>query len=163
LNDYARRFKLISAVGRSMPQELDLNQILQRIVDAAQLATRAEVGFLLLKDEGAQETNILANQGCTVDIGTDLSLESGDERLAAVCHEGATVRVHSKSGPSIKLQNGDMVSAVCQVPVQVQGSICGLLTVDRRNKGNAFGQLDEQTLTILAHYASLALVRERMA
>jgi DNA-binding response OmpR family regulator len=163
LNDYARRFKLITAVGRSMPQELDLPQIMQRIVDAAQLATRAEVGLLLVKDEETEAFKVLASQGSPVDTVQELSVENADERLAAVCKEGSTVRLHSTEGATIRLQNGDGVTAVCQVPVQAQNQVCGILTVDRRSKSSAFSQLDEQTLAILAHYASLALVQERVA
>ena len=163
LNDYARRFKLITAVGRSMPQALDLPQIMQRIVDAAQLATRADVGLLLLKDEASQEFKVVASQGLPVNAEKELSVGYADERLAPVCQQGASVRLHSMEGSTISIQNGDAVSAVCQVPLQIQDEVCGLLTVDRRNKGNAFSQIDEQTLTILAHYASLAMVRERVA
>jgi len=163
LNDYARRFKLITAVGRSMPQALDLPQIMQRIVDAAQLATRADVGLLLLKDEASQEFKVVASQGLPVNAEKELLVGYADERLAPVCQQGASVRLHSMEGSTISIQNGDAVSAVCQVPLQIQDEVCGLLTVDRRNKGNAFSQIDEQTLTILAHYASLAMVRERVA
>ena len=85
-----------------------------------------------------------------------------DERLASVCKEGSTVRLHSTEGATIYIQNGDAVTAVCQVPVQARNQVCGILTVDRRSKSSAFSLLDEQTLAILAHYASLALVRERV-
>jgi two-component system NtrC family sensor kinase len=161
LSDYARRFKLVSAVGRSMLQGLDLSQILQRIVDAAQLATRADVGLLLLQDETSKDVSVVAAHGLESDTEEELSLEGGDERLASVWQEGIAVRLHWPDGSDILLQTGDRVSAVCQVPLRVGDQVRGLLTVDRRNRGSAFSQLDEQTLIIFADYASLVMERER--
>ncbi len=163
LSDYARRFKLVSAVGRSMLQGLDLPQILQRIVDAAQLATRADVGLLLLQDETSKDVSVAAAHGLESGTEEGLSLEGGDERLASVWQEGIAVRLHWLDGSDIRLQTGDRVSAVCQAPLRVGDQVRGLLTVDRRNRGSAFSQLDEQTLIIFADYASLVMERERGA
>jgi CheY-like chemotaxis protein len=161
LSDYARRFKLISAVGRSMSQGLDLEQILQRIVDAALLATRAEAGLILLLGETREQLQVVATQGSSSPAEGSLLSTPGDERLRPVLEEGTPVRLHSEPDQRIEIQTGELVSAVCQVPLLSGGEVCGLLTTDRRDKEAAFGQLDAQTLAILASYAALVLERHR--
>jgi two-component system NtrC family sensor kinase len=157
LNEDSLRFKLLSAVGQSMFQDLCLDERLQRIVEAAVLATQAEVGLLLQWHESSECLQILSSQGTAgVERGV-LPAAAGDERLRPVLEEGLAVCLSSDAGPGIVIQTGDTVRAVCQVPVRHGGKVSGLLSVDRRSAGNSFGQRDEQTLAILASYATLAI------
>jgi two-component system NtrC family sensor kinase len=160
LSEDGLRFKLLSAVGQSIYQGLSLGEMLQRIVEAAVLSTRAEAGFLLQWDESSECLRVLSSQGIAGVEGA-LSLAIGDERLRPVLEEGVAVCLSSAADPEIVIQTGDMVRAVCQVPLHRKGKVGGLLSVDRRSAGNAFGQRDEQTLAILASYVSLAMDRVR--
>jgi two-component system NtrC family sensor kinase len=153
------RFQLLSAVGQSMIQGLALDEMLQRIVEAAVLSTRAEAGFLLEWDEGSNRLRVLSSQGNTGVERTGLSCVSGDERLRPVLAEGVALRLSSTADTAIRIQTGDTVRAVCQAPLSIKGKVSGVLTVDRRTAGNAFGLRDEQTLAILASYAALAMER----
>jgi two-component system NtrC family sensor kinase len=159
LNEYARRLKLISAVGQSMLEGLDANKLLQRILEAAQVATRADTAIFFLSDENPERLRIAAMHGIPSSLEDHCLVSSGDSRLRQAWLDAATVRLHAPEGPLIEIQTGDTLTSVCQVPLQVQNKVCGLLTVGRQNDGKAFGLLDEQTLTILAQYASLAVER----
>jgi two-component system NtrC family sensor kinase len=163
LHDYVRRFKVISAVGQSMVTGLDLEQVLQRIIDAAVIATRADAGSLLLLDEDSEHLRVVAAHGYTNNETESLSSTAGDERLHPVLKDGVVVRLHSKADRTIELQTGDTVRAVCQAPVKIESRVCGLLMMDKRHKHTAFGKRDEQTLMILADYAALAVERNRRA
>jgi len=157
LADYVRRFKLLSAAGQSMAQGPDGDQLLARLVEVALLATRAEVGLLLKWDEARAGLQVVVAQG---NLGLEVAptvVGPGDERLGPVLTEGVAVRLQAEADEPIEIQTGDQVRAVCQVPLNAQGRVCGLLAVDRRTRGLAFNQVDEQTLTILAGYAASML------
>jgi len=157
LNDYARRFKLLSAAGQSVAHGTDGDQLLARLVEVALLATRAEVGLLLRRGEGQPGLQVVVAQGSLGLEVTPAVVGPGDERLAPVLTEGVAVRLHAEADEPIEIQTGDQVRAVCQVPLNAQGQVSGLLAVARRTRGLAFNQVDEQTLTILAGYAASML------
>jgi two-component system NtrC family sensor kinase len=160
LGDYARRFKLVQAIGKSMLQGLELDQILRRIVEAALLATRADAGFVLLLDGDPEQLRVVADQVWPSARTVGLEHIAGDERLQPVLREGVPVRLHAEEGCSIEIQTADAVNAVCQVPLSIADQVRGLLAVHRQDRGTAFGQLDEQTLSILANFAAMALDRD---
>lgn len=159
VNDYQRRFRLISALGRLAASGLELNQFLQHIVEASWFAAHAEVALLFLFDETSDHLRLVTTQGLTSPKKERCALQAGDERLHAVLKKNVAVRCHAASNPSILLQTGDRVKSVLQVPLKVRGQPCGLLSVDRRVSDEAFDKTDEALLLIVADYAGMALER----
>jgi two-component system NtrC family sensor kinase len=159
LSEYARRLKLISAVGQSMIEDLHVDELLQRIVDAAHVAARADVALLLLSGDDAEQLRLVASHGVSSRDTDYCSVTVGDKRLRQAWLDGDAVRLHAPEDTVIEIQTGESLASVCQVPLFLQSKVCGLVSIGRRDGGKAFGLLDEQTLTILAHYASLAVQR----
>jgi len=159
LGDYARRFELLSAVGQFVARTPAPEQLLNRLIEVALLATQAEAGLLLKRKGTPGALQVVVAKG---DLPQDIPpkvVGPGDERLTSVMAQEAAVRLQAEAEEGIEIQTGDRVRAVCQVPLYAQGQVCGLLAVDRRSKETAFDQLDEETLTILASYATLVLER----
>jgi len=159
LGDYAQRFELLSAAAQSAAQTLAPEQMLNRLVEIALQATQAEVGLLLRREGSQGDLQVIAAQSNPPLEAPPRVVGPGDQRLAPVMTQGGAVRLWAEAEEGIEIQTGEQVRAVCQVPLYVQGRVCGLLTVDRRSKGSAFSEADEETLTILSSYATLVLER----
>ena len=153
LADYGRRFKLFAAVAQSMGEDMDSSELLQRIVEAAVLVTRAEVGLLLAVDQEDGDLRAVNSRGLQ-DPTEGQAMTDGDERLLPVLHQGAVVRLCADGEATIQIQTGAGVRAVCQAPLQIGGATLGVLSVDRRKQSTAFGPTDEQSLMVLAAYAA---------
>lgn len=154
---YTRHFKTISAIGQVMTTGLDLDQILQRIVEAGLFMTRAERCLLSALDRDSTHLQILAVGGKASDANRQFPARAGDERLQTAFDKGIAVRLCALSNSTIALQSGSTAKVVLQVPLKAQGNVVGLLSVDRQGKGTPFGKHDEEMLIILAHYAVMAL------
>lgn len=161
LSDYAeyqvRCLDLFDAIGTSITSSFDLDDILQRILEAGQLVTGAESGGLLVMDETSEQLQVVAVLGQPKPVPEALPLWAGDERLHPVLREGVPVRLESAEDPAIESQTGDMVASVLQVPLSTRDRVFGLMTMDRREEGVPFSEHDEQILKILAGYTVIAL------
>ena len=153
LADYGRRFKLFAAVAQSMGEDMDSSELLQRIVEAAVLVTRAEVGLLLAVDQEDGDLRAVNSRGLQ-DPTEGQTTTAGDERLLPVLQQGTVVRLCGKGGATIEIQTGAGVQSVCQAPLQIGGATLGVLSVDRRKQSTAFCSVDEQSLMILAACAA---------
>lgn len=152
----ARHLQMIHAIGRALIAGHELDQFFQRIAEAGLYATRADACFLSLLDPAREQLHTVAACGKTSHIGHRFPLQAGDVRLRNVLSEGTRLRLRASPGSSIILQTGRAVKAVLQVPLINPEEIVGVLSVDRRNAGTAFGRQDEQVLAILADYVIIA-------
>lgn len=158
VSGYARHLKLIGAIGRSVTAGLDPKEALQRIVGAGLYITRAEAAFLLLREDGSEELQIVSAEGQKELVNSGTAMQPGDERLRPVLEHGEAVRLASANAPAIQLQTGALVEAVLQVPLEGLSRRLGLLSVDRQGTQLPFSEYDEQVLKILADYAAMALM-----
>jgi two-component system NtrC family sensor kinase len=163
VNRYTRHFRVISALGRALASDQDLGDQLQRIAEAGRFVTKAEVALVLLLDGASDQLEVVAANGQVHSMGACFSPHAGDERLYPVLENEVPVRCESVSGTKIQIQTGEGVNAVLQVPLRAWGSVCGLISVDRRVRSAVFGKLDELLLLILSDYACVALERSRRA
>jgi transcriptional regulator with GAF, ATPase, and Fis domain len=158
---YARHLRLLGAIGRSVAAGLDPQEALQRITGAGLYITRAEAAFLLIREDGAGELQMVSAEGQAEQDQFDTALYPGDERLRPVLEDGEAVRLDSGDAPAIQLQVGGPVEAVLQVPLEGPSHRLGVLSVDRQATKTPFSEYDEQVLKILADYAVMALMLGR--
>jgi DNA-binding response OmpR family regulator len=160
VDGYRRHLRLISAIGRAAASGMSLEQFLQRIVEAGRFAADAEVALLLLLKPESGEFRLAASHGASNGAVDCFPASAGDECLQSLDRDTAT-RFHSAANGPIRIQTGDAVKSVLQVPLVVEGKVIGLLSVDRRVSSAAFDKYDELLLWILADYASMALERNQ--
>jgi two-component system NtrC family sensor kinase len=158
VSGYARHLKLVGAIGRTVTTGLDPEEALQRIVGAGLYITRAEAAFLLLREEGSGELQIVGAEGQAQHLEPGTRVCMGDERLRPVLEDGLATRLDSANSSAIELQTGESVEAVLQVPLEGPSSTLGLMSVDRQATQMPFSEYDEQVLKILADYAVMALM-----
>jgi two-component system NtrC family sensor kinase len=156
LDRYSRHFQMLCAISRSMVMSLELDQRLERIVEAGLLITQGEASTLLLWDREQEQLHVVAAQGKSSYDTDYCSSLMGDERLRASLDRGTSVRINAAQA-TIKLQNGKAVRAILQAPLKLEGQILGLLSVVKRDGQTPFGKHDEMMLGLLADYAAMAL------
>jgi two-component system NtrC family sensor kinase len=152
-----RHFRTLSAIGRALVEEIDLELFYQRIVDAGAFVTRAERSTLALRDPISEQLEIVATRGKPDPRTTTASPQQGAPGLRPVLKEDTNVRLLAADGETILLRNGDEVNAVLQVPLRTQGQILGLLSADRQDSRLPFDKHDELMLALLADYVVIAL------
>jgi two-component system NtrC family sensor kinase len=161
LDLYIRHFATISALSQSLMAGIEPEQFMQRIVEAGQFVTRADGCLLFLKNEGTDQLRTAARRGLNAGFKNPVSSTAGALELGVVLEEGAPVQLQAPPGESIRLQSGDEVQVVLQVPLKGQEQVYGLLSVDRRKTMAPFDSHDEQMLMILADYVALTLEKRQ--
>ncbi len=156
---YAHCMDLLCTIGTSITSDLNPDDVLQCIVTAGGEITGAEQGFLLQLNRKSREINVVAAWGSSEHTGKAFSVQAGDKRLYSVLRDGTTVRLQAAEGRGIKIQTGDVVAAILQVPLKKCDRVVGVLAMQRRERNLAFGERHEQMLNILAGYAVIALER----
>jgi two-component system NtrC family sensor kinase len=152
-----RHFRTLSAIGRALVEEIDVELFHQRIVDAGAFVTRAERCTLALLDPISEQLEIVATRGKIDPRTTTASPQQDAPGLRPVLEEATNVRLQAANGETILLRNGDEVKAVLQVPLRTQGQTVGLLSADRQDSRSPFDKHDELMLTLLADYVVIAL------
>lgn len=146
-------------IGKSVSALLDLEQLLNRVVEAAVYISGAEEGFLLLLDEGTDELCVRAAQGVEERTARNLRLKVQDSVAGQVVQTGEPVML---SGQHLKIQTSFLVKALINVPLRVQNQVIGVLGVDNRNSDEPFGPHELDTLSALADYAAIAIENARL-
>lgn len=153
-----QQLTVLSAVGKSVVSLMDLEELLNRIVEAGVHVTKAEEGFLLLVD---QETNDLylragRNLGDLQVQGFRLKVE--DSLAGEVVRTGKPVRRGGKAaGRDFKVKTGYLVKALLHVPLVLRDKVIGVLSVDNQVSEREFTQEDQYLLSTLADYAAVSI------
>ena len=146
-------------IGKSVTALLDLEQLLNRLVEAAVYISGAEEGFLLLLDEESDELYVRAAQGVEEKTARNLRLKVQDSIAGQVVQTGEPVIV---SGQDLKIQTSFLVKALINVPLRVKDEIIGVLGVDNRISQEAFSRQELDMLAALADYAAIAIENARL-
>ena len=162
LDTYARHFRTVAAMGSTLIDGDDLDQVYQRIVDAGSFVTRAERCTLALLDPVSGQLEVAATRGKSEPLSMTAAPRAGAKGLRPVLKQGVCVRLRAASGESITLQTGDQVKAALQVPLKTRGQVIGLLSVDRQDSPSPFDEHDELILTILSNCIVIALEMKRL-
>ena len=158
---HARHLQVLSMVGQAVANGLECDALLQRIVEAALYVTRAERAWLGLRQGQRDRFRVVAHYGVAGCSRQEFEAASGAEIVRAVLAQGTLLRARAEPGATIRLQTGDEVTALLQVPLGPPRATVGLLSVDRQASDVPFSEQDEQLLLILASFALLALDRDR--
>jgi two-component system NtrC family sensor kinase len=147
-------------VGRDVTSVLDLDQVLQKVVEAAVTLTGAEEGSLLLLDEHTGELAMRAAKNFDDQFVRTFRLRSEDSLAGQVIRSGEPVLLDQSAPQKIKTMY--LVHSLIYVPLKMHGRIIGVLGVDNRRAGRAFTRHDQQLLQAMADYAAIAIENARL-
>lgn len=147
------------SIGKSVTAVLDLEQLLNRLVEAAVYIAGAEEGYLLLMDNETNELYVRAAQGVDEKTARNLRLRVQDSVAGQVVRTGEPMML---SGEQIKIETAFLVNALINVPIKLHGRVIGVLGVDNQVSKERFGQHEMDMLSALAGYAAIAIENARL-
>lgn len=148
------------AIGHSVTAVLDLDQVLEKLVNAAVTLTGAEESALLLLDERTNELVMRAAKNFDDQFARTFRLPSTDSLAGQVIQTGEPILLDNTIPQKIKSQY--LVRSLVYVPITVSEQTIGVLGIDNRQAGRPFTGPDQRVLQALADYAAVAIENARL-
>ncbi|GIW01162.1 response regulator [Roseiflexus sp.] len=163
LRQRVQELTVLYSIGKSVSSLLDLEELLVRIVEAGVYITRAEEGFLLLRDPNANELYLRAAKNLGEQRAQKLRMPIDDSLAGQVIRTGKPIRLDKAgAGAQLKVITGFLVRAILQVPLMVGNQVIGVLAVDNQQSERTFSENDQYLLSALADYAAIAIENARL-
>ena len=161
----SHRLSLLYRLSQAFSSSLDLDDVLNRVMDEVIAATRAERGFLMLHDEqgelvfrvarGMDHQTVEAHEFEVSRGVVELAAREGQPQLTSDAQSDEWL-----GGRASVLSLG-LRSVLC-VPLQVKGTILGVVYVDNRLQAGIFTQDDLELLNAIASSAAIAIENARL-
>ena len=161
----ADRLALLYRVSQDFNSSLDLGEVLNRVIDEVIAAVRAERGFLMLRDPAGQ-LHFRVARGIDRHTIEQPQFQVSRSVIARVAEEGQPLLTsNAQDDASLKMQRSVAVlglrSILC-VPLQIKGSLLGVIYVDNRLQSGIFQRADLDLLTAIASSAATAIENARL-
>lgn len=145
----------LAELGRTISSSLDIDRVLSVIVDAAVTLTQAEDGSLMLLDENTGELYMRAARNFQDEFVRTLRLPVQDSLVGSVVTTGEPVLFDEQTPHKVK--TSFLVHSLLFVPLQMKGTVIGVLGVNNRTRRSHFGERDLKVMKAIAEYAVIAL------
>ncbi|MEZ4595176.1 MAG: GAF domain-containing protein, partial [Chloroflexota bacterium] len=154
--------RTLSNIGKAITSLLSVDEVLQRVLEAATYLTNAEEGTIWLPDNEGKHLRPYDRQTSYRPNAQPSILPLADSPAGEVMQSGRPLRQSSMTGQGLKVKTGYFAHAVLYVPLQLRGITLGVLGVSNRSAYRAFSKQDEFLLSFLADYAAIALENARV-
>jgi len=163
LENRVQELRFLYGIGRSVTSLQDLQQILNRIVEAAVYLTDAEEGSLMLIDDESDDLYLRAARGLNEKKAREFRVKMQDSIAGQVVRTGRPVMIGGMNqDDSFKVKTGYFVKALLNVPLKVMDRVIGVLAVNNKTNVKAFSERHLNLLMALADYASVAIDNARL-
>lgn len=163
LENRVQELRFLYGIGRSVTSLQDLQQILNRIVEAAAYLTNAEEASLMLIDEQSEDLYLRAARGINERNATSFRIKMHDSIAGQVVQTGRPIMIGGTNrDDSFKVKTGYFVKSLLNVPLKVKDRVIGVLAVNNKNAVKAFSDRHLNLLMALADYASVAIENARL-
>jgi signal transduction histidine kinase len=160
-----QRLARLLELGRTLVEDLDLELVLKRVLEAARELTGARYAALGILDARREELE----QFLTVGVDEPTRREIGDLPrgrgvLGVLIHEPRPLRLHSVGNhpESYGFPGGHPpMESFLGVPIKIGGEAFGNLYLTDKEDAEEFDDADERTLVALADWAAIAIANAR--
>jgi len=149
-----REMNILHEISKSLSASLDLQQVLDRITEAAISVTAAESSHLLLKDR--DELYVESAQNLDID-SEQLRLPIGSSLAGKVFETKKLLLLNPNDTTPGKIKTDYLVRSLVYVPLVWQGESIGVLGVMNRQRPATFTKENVRTLNALATYSAMAI------
>lgn len=158
----SNEMRTLSNIGKAITTLLSVDEVLQRVLEAATYLTNAEESTIWLPDDEGKHLRPYDRQTPLNGDKKGLILPMADSPAGEVMLTGRPLRQSSMAGQGMKVKTGYFAHAVLYVPLQLRGINLGVLGVSNRSAYRAFSKQDEFLLSFLADFAAIALENARV-
>ncbi|MBN1440808.1 MAG: GAF domain-containing protein [Anaerolineales bacterium] len=155
-----RELETLSQLAKNINSQLDLDQALASIVEAAVRLTGAEEGSLMLVDPASGELYMRASKNFDEEFVRTFRMKMEDSLAGEVIRKGEPILLDGE-GPR-KIKSSFLVHSLIFVPLLQQGKTIGLLGVDNRAARRPLHESDLALMQALAEHAVIALENARL-
>jgi signal transduction histidine kinase/FixJ family two-component response regulator/putative methionine-R-sulfoxide reductase with GAF domain len=159
LSQRVEEIQTLFVLSKSLTEVLDLNEVLNRLVEAARRLTDAEEGMILLPGDN-DELYLRAKVGIDVENPSNFRIKTKDT-LAGEVFKSAKPTLVGASGPQ-KVKTEYFVNSLLYVPILLKGEPIGVLGVNNKAKEDLFDEHQQQLLLNLASFAAIAIENARI-
>lgn len=160
------RLRALFSASLAVSSELSLDALLHRILDAAAELTGARYAALGVIDASGSELEQFFTHGVDVDMRAEIgSLPRGRGILGVLIREAKPLRLHDLTHDprSVGFPPGHPpMRSFLGVPIMLRGVAYGNLYLTEKHDGEDFTDEDEETLTLLAGQAAVAIENARL-
>jgi class 3 adenylate cyclase len=174
--------RIIQQISSEMTSTLDLDRILEIILGAMDRVLGFQHAMILLKDQAADRLRVAASRGYgNITVGAEIAFGHGvvgvvaeRKKMMRVGNIGASVRylqavratLEEAGQPNLTQTMAELpslpnVQSQLAMPLLVKDRLIGVLVVESA-KPNAFDELDEILLSIVANQAATAIENAQM-
>jgi sigma-B regulation protein RsbU (phosphoserine phosphatase) len=161
----ADRLALLYRISQTFNSSLDLDEVLSLVMDEVITATRAERGFLMLRDAQGQ-VSFRTARGLDQTTIDDPSFQISRSVVERVAQTGEPV-LTSDAQQDVRLNLRRSVLAlglrsILCVPILLKDEVTGVVYVDNRLQAGIFAPADLELLTAIAATAAIAIENARL-
>jgi len=159
------RLALLYRLSQTFNSSLDLDEVLNRVMDEVIVATRAERGFVMLREADGRLVFRVA-RGMDQETIDDPQFQVSRGVVEQVAHQGQPILTSdAQSDDRFSMRRSVKVlglrSILC-VPLKIKDKVSGVVYVDNRLKVGIFTQADLELLTAIASSAAIAIENARL-
>ncbi|MYD49666.1 MAG: GAF domain-containing protein, partial [Chloroflexi bacterium] len=160
------RLSRLSEASLRISESLDVDTVLQEVLDNARSLTNAQYSLITTLDESGQVEDLLASGLGSEESQRLREMLEASGYLEYVSYNPGPLRVgdlavHAKSLGLPELHPPEPVSSMLAVPIRHQGERVGNIHLAKSEPGAEFSLADEETLSMFASQAALAIVNSR--
>ncbi|MCP4415548.1 MAG: GAF domain-containing protein [Chloroflexi bacterium] len=152
----------LSNIGKAITSLLSVDEVLQRVLEAATYLTNGEESTIWLPDDEGKHLRPYDRQSSILPNIQAPILPLADSPAGQVMQSGRPLRKSAMSGQMMKVKTGYLARAVLYVPLQLRGINLGVLGVSNRTAYRTFSKQDEFLLSFLADYSAISLENARI-
>lgn len=159
-----RQLDRLYKIGIAVTSEVNIDQILNMVMNAAMSLLEADSGSIMLLDESTGTLRIATHRGLDENIVASTVRKLGEGIAGKVAEEGrAIILTPAKADPELKglLQREQIISSMA-VPLQARGKVLGVLCVNSLSPGRVFDEEDLKLAFALASYAATAIDNSKL-
>jgi sigma-B regulation protein RsbU (phosphoserine phosphatase) len=159
------RLALLYRLSQTFNSTLDLDEVLNRVMDEVIAATRAERGFVMLREADGRLV-FHAARGMDCETIDDPEFQISRSVVERVAHQGQPLLTSNAQSDAwlsgrVSVIALGLLSILC-VPLQRKDTILGVIYVDNRLQVGMFSPDDLELLTAIASSAAVAVENARL-
>jgi adenylate cyclase len=162
----AQHLRTLYTVGQAINSTLDLRSVLNMLIDKVIEVTRAQRGYVVLRDETSGALTVAVARGLSRTSIADESFSVSRSLVTQVATTGEPVvttnaQIDPRFAEMASVQNYSLRAIMC-VPLVIRGQIGGVVYVDNRMRDDLFTKRHLDLLVSIANQAALAIDNARV-
>lgn len=154
-----RELTTLYGIGKAVTSTTHQGQLFSKLMEGSLYVTEANLGWVLLQDEGSEQLVLRAQKNMPPALAAKLHQAWDDGVSSLVILSGEALSIHGEGLGQFKLARFGKAALIA--PIKVRDQAIGVLCVARTDP-RPFSDREQAMLEAVADYASISLVNARL-